>query len=189
MLTTTPAIVLSVLRHNDKCDILRAYTRTGGRINYIMYGHKNRPAPLSIVELSYDYQPTRDIQTIKSIQLVSSAVGDENALLTASRDCVKLFVAEILLGVFTHSMEDELMYDFIQSTVQDIESCDDPQNAHLRFMLGLLEQLGFGSIDMEIPTTRGDRQRALRQLCSYYAEHIDGFTTPKSLDILMEVFD
>lgn len=189
MLTTTPAIVLSVLRHNDKCDILRAYTRTGGRINYIMYGHKNRPAPLSIVELSYDYQPTRDIQTIKSIQLVSTGKSNENALLTASRDCVKLFVAELLLAVFSHSLEDELMYNFIERTVQDIDYCDDPQNAHLRFMLGLLEHLGFGSIEIDIPTTRNERQRTLRQLCTYYAEHIEGFTTPKSLDILMEVFD
>lgn len=36
---------------------------------------------------------------------------------------------------------------------------------------------------------RSVRQQLLRKLCSYYEFHIDGFRTPKSLDVLEEIFD
>ena len=40
-----------------------------------------------------------------------------------------------------------------------------------------------------LPVTRKMRQQLLHQLCRYYELHIDGFQTPKSLDILEEIFD
>ena len=39
------------------------------------------------------------------------------------------------------------------------------------------------------PTSRSERQQRLRELITYYEEHIDDFHPPKSLDVLMEVFD
>ena len=39
------------------------------------------------------------------------------------------------------------------------------------------------------PITRKARQEALRTLCHYFEEHVETWQTPKSLDILMEVFD
>lgn len=184
MLTTTQAIVLSVVRHNDKSSILHAYTRACGRVSFILYGHKFRPSPLSLVELTYDHVPTRDIQTIKSI-----ALSNTPALSDPSRQCVSIFVAEILLSVFSHPMEDEAMYDFLTATVQDINTCPDPENSHLRFLVGLSSYLGFGEPEVPVPTTRLERQQALRELLSYFLTHCEGFTMPRSLEILTEIFD
>lgn len=36
---------------------------------------------------------------------------------------------------------------------------------------------------------RSQRQQLLHKLCRYYELHIDGFTTPKSLDVLEQLFD
>lgn len=38
MLTTTEAIVLSLQPYSDKAHILHAFTRAGGRVNYVVYG-------------------------------------------------------------------------------------------------------------------------------------------------------
>ena len=42
---------------------------------------------------------------------------------------------------------------------------------------------------MKKPTSRHERQVQLRQLCEYMAEYIDNWHEPRSLDVLMEVFD
>lgn len=188
MLTTTQAIVLSVRRCNDKSSIVCAYTRACGRANYIMYGRRFAPRPLMPVEITYDAQPTRDIQTIKSIDFEPMA-GYDNSPSAIVRDCVRMFVAELVQSLLVLPMEDSEMFDFLWASVADIAECDDPQNVHLRFMVGLAMRLGFGEPEVDVPTSRTTRQLALQTLCAYFAQHVEGFEPPKSLDVLMEVFD
>ena len=58
-----------------------------------------------------------------------------------------------------------------------------------------LGNLGIGIDDTEhpnwfiAPASRNERQHRLRSLTTYYEEHIEDFRPPKSLDVLMEVFD
>ena len=55
--------------------------------------------------------------------------------------------------------------------------------------------LGIGIDDTEhpkwfsAPANRQERQQRLRELCAYYEEHIEDFRMPKSLEVLIEVFD
>lgn len=190
MLTTTQAIVLSVVRQNDRSSILHAYTRACGRASFILYGHRAKPEPLSIVELSYDYLPTRDIQTIKTLGVSANCSAPQSSTVdSVSRTCVALFVSEILLSVFRHPLEDEYMFRFLCATVEDIRTCADPQNAHLRFLLGLSENLGYGEPDISTPASRQERQSALRELLAHFVTHCEGFVMPRSLDILTEIFD
>ncbi len=184
MLVTTEAIVLSVCRHSDKSVLLRAYTPDDGKCDFVLYGRRFQPAPLAIVSLSYDHQPTHTYQIIKSIHLEAVSVQTD-----ISRQCVRLFVAEVLTSIFRHSMRDEQMYRFLSATIHDIDSCSDPENTHLRFLVGLSEHLGWGTPDVSVPNTRAERQQTLRALCAHLLEHVDGFTIPKSLDILTEVFN
>ena len=43
--------------------------------------------------------------------------------------------------------------------------------------------------DTPLPTTRAERQKQLLALCRYFAEHVETWQNPRSLDVLMEVFD
>ena len=71
----------------------------------------------------------------------------------------------------------------------------DISNLHLHFLLEYANHLGIGIDDTEhpdwyeLPTSRKERQQRLRELCIYYTEHIEDFRQPKSLEVLMEVFD
>ena len=40
-----------------------------------------------------------------------------------------------------------------------------------------------------LPCNRSERQQRLHDLTAYYEEHIEDFREPKSLEVLMEVFD
>ncbi len=186
MLSTTDAIVLSFQPHSDKAHLLHAYTRAGGRVNYMVYGlgRKNtsgRYTPLSLLQI------TTDAHSIRTAQL--SFVPR-----TIDRDPYKrtiaLFISEVLYHVLRHPMPDEPIFEFIAAAVRALDETDEPQNFHLSFLIGLASKLGFAmSNEPPLPHTRAERQKTLRELCAYFAEHVETWQEPKSLDILMEVFD
>ena len=193
MLHTTDAIVLSLQPHSDKAHILHTYTRAGGRINYMVYGlgKKNssgKYTPLSIVQLTTDERSIRTAQ----LTFVPTTITTDPYKRT-----IALFISEVLHNVLRHPMEDAPMYDFIAEAIRELDQTDEPQNFHLQFLVNFAAKLGF-----EIPEdntlytihhtpnyTRKARQEALRSLCAYFAEHVETWQAPKSLDILMEVFD
>ena len=186
MLSTTDAIVLSLQPHSDKAHILHAYTRTGGRVNYMVYGlgKKNtagKYSPLSIVQLTTD---DKSVRTAQLTFVPTTTVTDPY------KRTIAIFISEVLYHVLRHPMMDEPMYDFLAQAVRELDNTDTPQNFHLQFLVGLAAKLGF-KMEKEpvLPHTRKDRQQQLRALCTYFEEHVETWQNPKSIDILMEVFD
>ena len=186
MLTTTDAIVLSLQPQSDKAHVLHAYTRAGGRVNYKVYGlgRKNsaeKYSPLSVVQLTTDERSVRTAQLTYTPRTLTT---------DPYKRTIALFIAEVLSHVLRHPMVDEPMYDFIAQAVEELDRTDEPQNFHLQFLVSFAAKLGF---EMEktpdLPSTRKQRQDTLKQLCAYFAEHVETWQNPKSLDILMEVFD
>ena len=186
MLSTTDAIVLSLQPQSDKAHILHAYTRAGGRVNYKVYGlgRKNtagKYSPLSIVQLTTDDKSIRTAQ----LNYVPTTLTTDPYKRT-----IALFIAEVLHHVLRHPMADEPMYDFLAAAIEELDRSEEPQNFHLQFLIGLAAKLGFEMENApDLPQTRADRQKTLRQLCQYFDEHVETWKEPKSLDILMEVFD
>ena len=192
MLSTTDAIVICLQPHSDKAHTLHAYTRTSGRVNYNVYGigKKNtsgKYSPLSIVQL------TTDERSVRTAQL---SFVPQTLITDPYKRTIVLFISEILHNVLRHPMEDEPMFDFLTKTIQALDATPEPQNFHLLFLVQFAAKLGFAIPeeqspvnDHRLPTTRKDRQEALRYLCSYFEEHVETWQTPRSLDVLMEVFD
>ena len=128
-----------------------------------------------------------------------SANGRQSSIDAAIyKQTIRLFICEVLYHVLRHPMQDEPMFDFIAEAAQMLDQTEEPQNFHLQFLSGLAAKLGFAipenhslsSLTREIyPQTRSERQEQLRALCAYFAEHVETWEDPKSLDILMEVFD
>ena len=192
MLSTTEAIVLSLQPLSDRAHLLHAYTRTGGRANYKVYGlgkHHSAGlyAPLSILQITTDDKSIRTAQ----LSFVPKATCSD-----PYKRSIALFLSEILYDVLRHPMVDEPMYDFLVQAIQHLDTTSEPQNFHLQFLIEFAAKLGFALPEDETffslahaPSSRKARQEALRSLCDYFAEHIETWHQPKSLDILMEVFD
>lgn len=196
MLSTTDAIVLALQPLSDRAHLLHAYTRTCGRVNYKVYGLGRKHAmglynPLSILQITADQLPNR-IPSVRSAQLVHVS---NSTMVDARKQAIVLFISEVLYITLRHPMEDKALFDFIAESVKWLDSAEEPQNFHLQFLVGLAAQLGFAIDDTSnpdlliLPRTRAERQTQLQHLCAYFAEHVDSWQTPKSLEILMEVFD
>ncbi len=190
MLSTTDAIVLSLQPHSDKAHVLHAYTRTGGRVNYIVYGLGRKHAigmytPFTLLQITADMTPSKP-PTLK--EAVSLSTNSQT--INPYKSAIALFLSEVLYHVLRHPMTDEPMFDFIAQAVKDLDRCEEPQNFHLQFLVRLAAKLGFAMENEPVlPQTRKERQQQLRALCTYFEEHVETWEAPRSLDILMEVFD
>ena len=147
-------------------------------------GKKNtsgRYNPLSILQLTTDERSIRTAQ----LTFVPRTIDSDPYKRT-----IALFISEVLYHVLRHPMSDEPMFDFIAQSIQALDETDEPQNFHLSFLVGLAARLGFAmSEELPLPQTRTERQKQLRALCAYFEEHVETWKTPRSLDVLMEVFD
>ena len=197
MLTTTEAIVLNLQPYSDKAHILHAFTCAGGRVNYMVYGLGRKKsaaqyAPLSLVELTADVQPNRQFQVLRQAQLNYIPRRTPTDL---KRQSVAIFIAEVLFRTLRHPMEDSALFDYLAAIARELDTTSEPENLHIRFLVGLATRMGFG-IDAEthpellqIPVSRQERQRQLQALCNYFADQIDDWHSPLSMGVLMELFD
>jgi DNA repair protein RecO (recombination protein O) len=152
-------------------------------------GRKNaagKYSPLALVQLTTD---ERSVRTSQLSYVPTATVTDPY------KRTIALFLSEVLFHTLRHPMVDEPMFDFLVQAVRALDETDEPQNFHLSFLIGFAARLGF-AIDEEehpelvrLPATRAERQAQLRALCDYFSEHVETFRSPRSLDILMEVFD
>ncbi len=201
MLNTTDAIVLSLQPHSDKAHVLHAYTRTGGRVNYMVYGLGRKHAigmytPFTLLQITADHSPSKPPTLKEAVPLNTNPLTSN-----PYKSAIALFLSEVLYHVLRHPMTDEPMFDFIAQAIRELDRCEEPQNFHLQFLVGLAAKLGFaieennplsslqGGAEGRLPSTRKARQEALRQLCAYFEEHVETWESPRSLEILMEVFD
>lgn len=190
------AIVLSLTKYSDTGNIAHLYTAEHGRMQYAIYGNKYKGIlrPLSIVEFTATRRNNapNQLATLSNCQLsfVNSRLSTD-----VQRQCVAMFIAEILIVTLRHPMSDKPLFDWLCELVKHLDTDTDIRNLHLHFLIEYANHLGIGIDDTEhpewyeLPASRKERQQRLREICAYYEEHIEDFRQPKSLDVLMEVFD
>lgn len=190
------AIVLNIARYSDTGSIVHLYTAEHGRMQYAVYGNKLKGVlrPLSIIE----YTSTRRNNAPTQIGILSSASllsPLQRLTIDVQRQCVAMFVAEVLASTLRHPMSDQPLYEWLCEVIQHLDKDEEISNLHLRFLLDYATYLGIGIDDTEhpewfmAPNNRSERQQRLRELIAYYEEHMEDFRAPKSLEVLMEVFD
>ena len=190
------AIVLSLTKYSDTGSIVHLYTAEQGRMQYAIYGNKYKGIlrPLSIVEFTTTKRKNAP-QQMSSLSSASLLCTPQLLATDVRRQCVAMFIAEILSTTLRHPMSDQPLFDWLCEVIQHLDTDTDISNLHLHFLIEYATHLGIGIDDTEhpdwyqTPTSRQERQQRLRALCLYYSEHIEEFTIPKSLDVLMEVFD
>lgn len=190
------AIVLNITRYSDTGSIVHLYTAEHGRMQYAIYGNKYKGLlrPLSIIDFTSTRRNNAPAQmgTLSSLSLLYTP---QRLTTDIQRQCVAMFIAEVLAATLRHPMNDQQLFDWLCDMIHHLDQDDEITNLHLHFLLEYATYLGIGIDDTEhpdwyeAPSSRGERQQRLRQLCLYYSEHIEDFRSPKSLDVLMEVFD
>ena len=157
MLNKTEAIVLALQKHNDVCSILHLYTREHGRVQYMVYGgkgtlkqkksvHKNILTPLSLIEITADYNPSKSLSTLRSASLV---YVPEKTMIDINRQCIALFIAEALYKTLKHPMKDQVLFDYVSEVIRELDLSDSVEHIPALFLTRLSELLGYGGEPMD----------------------------------------
>ena len=190
------AIVLTTNKYSDTGSIVHLYTPDQGRVQCVVYGNKLKGVlrPLSIIE----YNSSRRNNSPMQMQTISSASLIYTPTLLSCdvlRQCVAMFIAELLTYTLRHPMSDQPLFDWLCNCIYSLDKEEDISNLHIEFLLDYAVYLGIGIDEEEHPdwysqpTSRIERQERLRELIAYFQEHIDDLPTIKSLDVLIEVFN
>lgn len=149
MQSKTTGIILYQVKYSDSQSIVSIYTREFGRVSYMVRGaNKKKSAcrsallqPLSIVEIDVNHNPKKEIQSIRDMRI---SVPFHQLPYDPVKNCLALFMTEVLHKTVKHSENDEELYNFIENSVCELDSCKNGVgNFHLVFMAGLASQLGF----------------------------------------------
>lgn len=197
---TTDAVVLSLQSHSDKAHILHTYTRAHGRVNYKVYGIGRRNAiglyhPFNLIQITTSTPFNEQTGAFPTLRTACLSYVPQTLSTDPYKKTIALFLSEIIYHTLLHPMPDENMFEYLRQAILLLDSEGNQPDFHLQFLIGFASQLGFG-IDEHThphlickPDTRSQRQQQLRELCTYFSEHIDHWQLPRSLDILMDVFD
>ena len=149
MQANTAGIILHTTKFSDSATIATVFTREFGRVSYMLYGVNkkksgNRAAllqPLSLVELVVKHAPGKDIQYIKEMRLEHQFTGIP---FDSVKNSLALFLAEILFKTLRQTEPDDVLFQFLENSILQLDSSHDGiANFHLVFLQKLSRYLGF----------------------------------------------
>lgn len=149
MQITTKAIVLSALKYGDTSLIVKAFTASSGIKSYLLKGvltskkGKLKTAyfqPLMQLELVVHH---KDKGTLERI--LEAKVGYHYRTLHAdiTKNTMTLFLAEMLGNSIFEEESDPKLFNFIEASLQWLDTHDKISNFHLFFLLTLTKYFGF----------------------------------------------
>lgn len=98
-------------------------------------------SPLAVLEMEVDHQVSRDIQRVKEARPVQHLFSIASDL---SKTSMAFFLSEFLSKVLRDTNDSQLLYDFLDQSVQVLEMTDKSiANYHLVLMIKLCHFLGF----------------------------------------------
>ena len=149
MTASTSAIVLSKIRYKDNDIIVKIFTREYGAISFIVKGSaKSKKSKiklvyfqeLTIVNIQFNFNPNRNLQYIKDLEIKHHYSSSHTDLVKAS---VIIFLSEFLSNIITHQKKEVELYDYIEESLIWYDENHFNPYFHLIFLTELTKYLGF----------------------------------------------
>ena len=129
--------------------IVDMFTRQFGRLSFIVSMPKTARSkmkkqffqPLSLLEIETDVRPKVQLQKLSDVRLASPFASIP---FHPHKLSMALFLAEFLYYALRSEQRNELLYDYVESSIQWLDGQDDRfANFHLVFLMRLSRFLGF----------------------------------------------
>ena len=149
MLTPTEIIALRATRYSDTSAILSAYSRTGGRMSFMMPASAGREAtrrrallmPLGLVECVADVRAGRSVHGMRDPRAILPLSSIRSNPL---KNAMASFLAEFLTYVLREGQPDEALWLYIRRSIEALEAIPGNRvaNFHICFMMRLCRFIG-----------------------------------------------
>ncbi len=149
MRQTFHLIALRTIRHNERHNILTAYSLEGGRMAFAVNAGSGRSAsrmrallmPLSLVECEAEVRPGRDVHTLMQPRPMVTLHGVYSSPVKST---VAMFLAEVLEIVFRDGPADGPVWNYVAGSITALDGLRGGAvaNFHAVFLFGLARALG-----------------------------------------------
>lgn len=149
MLVKSPVIVLGSVKYGDSSVILKTYSRDFGLISYIAGGVRGKKGglksaimlPLNQMEAVFYDKSKSNLRRLKE---VSSPKVYQNMYYDPVKNCICMFLAEVLSHVLHEEEPQEQLFDFLSHSFYVLDEAEKGvANFHLPFLFELSAFLGF----------------------------------------------
>lgn len=130
MIAQTEGIVLRITKYGDTSLICHVFTRTYGLKSYIVKGVRSAKKqslkgnifqPGNIIQFSFYHVPNKSLLLLKEAQLNIGHAGLREDIV---KNCIQLFMIEVLSNVLEHDFPQEEVYDFVAETFDAMADAD-----------------------------------------------------------------
>ena len=149
MQVTTKAIVLTYIKYGDTSLIVKAFTASDGLKSYLLRGvlaskkGKLKTAyfqPLTQLEIVANHKNKGNLETIREAKV---NYHYQTLHTNIAKGSMAQFLAEMLSNSIHEEESNQDLFDFLEVSLQWLDSNDEVANFHLRFLISLTRYLGF----------------------------------------------
>lgn len=141
-------IVIDVVRHTDRNNVITLYTRSRGRVSFISPAGSGKSGrmrnarlmPLSVVESDVNFRQNRDLQ---SLGTVTPHTVWRSIYFNPVKTSLTLFLSEFLNRYLREASPDTAVWDFIYGAIRILDSLETGlSNFHIWFLVSFLDFAG-----------------------------------------------
>ena len=149
MLVKTEAIVLHSFKYGEQKLVVDMFTRQQGRLSFMVVLPRSSRGqlkkhyfqPLTALVVEVDVRPSLQFQKLVNATLLQPRTS---LLCEPVKISIGLFVAEFLCHALKGEQQNELLFDYIASSIDWLDGCESGYaNFHLVFLMRLSRFLGF----------------------------------------------
>jgi DNA repair protein RecO (recombination protein O) len=149
MLTKTEAIVLHSIKYGETRVIVDMFTRTSGRLSFAVSLPKTSRGkmkkqlfqPLTLLNIECDVRVQKGLQKLRNASITMPLPSLQTH---PSKLSITLFLAEFLYHALKGEQRNELLFDYVVSSLQWLDGCNTSvANFHLVFLMRMARFLGF----------------------------------------------
>ncbi len=149
MQVTTKAIVLTSLKYGDTSLIVKVFTASDGLKSYLLKGvlaskkGKLKAAyfqPLTQLEIVAVHKNKGTLERIREVKV---SYHYQTLHTDIAKNAITMFLAEMLGNSIGEEERNEELFEFLEASLQWLDTHDEISNFHLYFLLSLTKYFGF----------------------------------------------
>lgn len=142
----TKAFVFKNIKTKDNTHIIKLYTRDLGLLTFVVSISKTKGKikssyllPLAALEISFEYQPTKEIQRLSDVTIDSHFNLIHESVIKQS---ILYFISEVLEKSIKEIEKNERLFCFIEDTLDRLTNAESVFYFTIQFLVDLSLQLG-----------------------------------------------
>lgn len=149
MYIKTNAFVISTLKYAEADLIVKCYTKSHGMLSFMVKGVRKSKRgkikvsyfqALSYLDIEFSYRPNKNLLFFKEIAVQQSFNSIQKDVYKST---LSLFLAEVLQSCIQEEEANKNLFQFIETTLLQLEKAEKIGHFHLLFLLQLSQHLGF----------------------------------------------